>query len=78
MKLAVDAISMSVLSHEVLLKLGTSKVERLLDFMYFSLITISTVGYGDILPNSTLSRAGVALEIILGIIVLVFIVGEFL
>jgi len=43
-----------------------------LDFLYFSTITISTVGYGDILPNSTIVRVVVIFEILLGQFLLVF------
>jgi len=37
----------------------------LLDFVYFSTITATTTGYGDITPNSTLVRVAALLEIIL-------------
>jgi Ion channel len=44
------------------------------DFLYFSTITQSTVGYGDILPNSTLVRMVVALQVLFGCaLVVVFI-----
>ncbi|NTV91327.1 MAG: two pore domain potassium channel family protein [Clostridiales bacterium] len=39
----------------------------LLDFLYYSAITITTTGYGDILPNSSLVRAIVMLEAFIGI-----------
>jgi len=39
----------------------------LLDFLYFSFITVSTVGYGDIVPNSTSVRMVVVAQIVLGI-----------
>lgn len=41
------------------------------DFLYFSVITISTVGYGDILPNSTTIRMIVVSEIIIGQLILI-------
>ena len=43
-----------------------------LDFLYFSVITQTTVGYGDILPNSTTIRCIVMIQSILGIILTVF------
>src|SRR5947209_7755645 len=45
------------------------------DFLYFSIITITTVGYGDILPNSTKVRIWVILEILLGSILLIVLVN---
>lgn len=41
------------------------------DFLYFSGITITTVGYGDILPNSTYVRSLVMLETFLGLLLVV-------
>ena len=35
-------------------------------FMYFSFVTISTLGYGDVLPSSTVAQATAAGETILG------------
>jgi len=43
------------------------------NFIYFSAVTITTLGYGDILPNSIIVRFMVIIETILGII----IVGAF-
>ncbi len=60
------------------LELGTLKWGRLVDLMYFSFMTISTVGYGDILPNSTSTRAFVIIEVVGGIFMLVVLVNEFL
>jgi hypothetical protein len=45
------------------------------DFFYFSTITQTTVGYGDILPNSTLIRMIVCLQIVLGYGLLVVILN---
>ncbi|MEE8333286.1 MAG: ion channel [Alphaproteobacteria bacterium] len=48
---------------------------RAIDFsesLYFSLVTISTVGYGDILPASDIVRVIVAIEIMLGVLLLLF------
>ena len=38
------------------------------DFLYFSAITIATVGYGDILPNSQHVRRLVMIEALLGVV----------
>jgi len=42
------------------------------DFLYFSVITQTTVGYGDILPNSTHIRLIVMIQSLLGVILTVF------
>ncbi len=78
LRAASTPIEIIQMHEETALKLGTQKLDRLVDLMYFSFMTISTVGYGDILPNSTLTRAIVILEVMLGILVLVFFVNEFL
>ncbi|MFW2488763.1 potassium channel family protein [Clostridium chromiireducens] len=41
----------------------------LADFLYFSAISITTTGYGDILPNSSRVRVYVMFEILFGVIV---------
>jgi len=44
------------------------------DFLYFSTVTQTTVGYGDILPNSSIVRTFVMLQILIGyLIIAVFI-----
>jgi hypothetical protein len=45
------------------------------DFLYFSTITQSTVGYGDILPNSTLVRMVVALQVLFGCAIVVLFIN---
>ncbi|WP_417909542.1 potassium channel family protein [Candidatus Electronema sp. PJ] len=41
-----------------------------LDFFYFSCITQSTVGYGDIIPNTTTARLIISLQTIIGTLLL--------
>jgi hypothetical protein len=45
------------------------------DFLYFSTVTQSTVGYGDILPNNTLVRMIVVLQVLIGIALAVVILN---
>lgn len=40
--------------------------------LYFSIITLSTVGYGDIVPESSALRALSAVQIVLGVLFLLF------
>jgi len=42
----------------------------LIDFLYFSTVTITTLGYGDILPNSSFVRMVVMVETCLGMFLL--------
>ncbi|MGO1121121.1 potassium channel family protein [Rhodovibrionaceae bacterium A322] len=52
---------------------------RLIDFseaLYFALVTLSTVGYGDIAPDSVLVRFLASIQIIFGVLLLIFGVSE--
>lgn len=40
--------------------------------LYFSIVTLSTVGYGDILPASNITRIIVAVQIVCGVLLLLF------
>jgi hypothetical protein len=42
----------------------------LVDFLYFSAITITTVGFGDIVPHSQIVRVMVMLETVVGIVLI--------
>ena len=46
------------------------------DFIYFSIVTLSTLGYGDILPISAQARALVSLEVLLGQFYLAVVVAR--
>lgn len=47
------------------------------DFLYFSAVTISTLGFGDILPNSSLVRILVTIETLIGMIMIAIIASSF-
>ncbi len=49
----------------------------LMDFLYFSAVTISTLGYGDILPNSNIVRIIVMVETLLGLILIACVATTF-
>jgi voltage-gated potassium channel len=44
--------------------------------IYFSIISISTVGYGDIVPHSSLARLLASVEVVCGFMLLLFGVSE--
>ena len=46
--------------------------------MHFSIVTISTVGYGDIVPASNLARILASIEVVCGVMLLLFGVSELL
>jgi hypothetical protein len=46
-----------------------------IDFLYFSVITQGTVGYGDIIPNCRLVRVLVATQVVIGYMILVVIIN---
>ena len=46
--------------------------------IHFSIVTISTVGYGDIVPASNIARLMASVEVICGVLLLLFGVSELL
>lgn len=48
-------------------------VERLLTSGYFSVVTITTTGYGHIKPTTSYARAVACIEILTGLVLLVFV-----
>lgn len=55
---------------------GVTRDINLQESLYFSLITLSTVGYGDIVPISNVIRIIAGIEIISGVVLLLFGVSE--
>ena len=56
-------------------------VARVISFseaIYFSIVTISTVGYGDIVPASNVTRMLASMEVVCGVMLLLFGVSELL
>lgn len=51
--------------------------DRLWDFCYLSVVTISTLGYGDIVPRTNLTRALSGLEALLGMFFTIFLFGSY-
>ncbi len=54
------------------LVLGERRELSFADALYFSIVTLSTVGYGDITPATNVIRVLTALELICGIVLLLF------
>lgn len=47
-------------------EIGGSAHQQLIDFMYFSLVTLTSLGYGDIVPVGAMARALATLEVLFG------------
>ena len=74
----IEKINKKISEHEDTLcsfKDPFPRVWRYLDFLYFSVITQTTVGYGDILPNRTLIRCFVVIQVIVGLVLLGIIIN---
>lgn len=50
----------------------------IVDSIYFSIVTFATVGYGEIIPNSNLTKILVSTEIFVSIFVLIIIVSSYI
>lgn len=55
---------------------GTQQPLDLADAIYFSIVTISTIGYGDIVATTSAARTLAALEIIAGVVLFLFAFAE--
>ena len=51
---------------------GVSRALNFPEAVYFSVVTLSTVGYGDIMPVSNFARALASLEVVSGVLLLLF------
>ncbi len=56
--------------------IGDSFLTKLISFQYFSFISFTTIGYGDILPVSNLARIFAIIEGIFYFILIIFIVSS--
>lgn len=57
---------------------GAGREITFLESLYFSIITLSTVGYGDLVPASSLVRAIASLQIVIGVWLIIFGFSEVL
>jgi voltage-gated potassium channel len=51
---------------------GIGRDPTFVESLYFSIVTVSTVGYGDIVPLTYAARIVVALQIVAGVLLLLF------
>jgi len=56
---------------------GAERLESWGDLAYYSLVTITTLGYGDIRPVSSLARSFASLEAVSGLFYMSVIVARF-
>lgn len=56
---------------------GMATFGSILDFVYYSAITIATVGYGDIYPIHPFARAFVLGEVLCGALIVIFLISSF-
>jgi len=57
---------------------NTTRALSFSEAIHFSIVTISTVGYGDIVPASNIARVLASIEVICGVLLLLFGVSELL
>jgi len=55
---------------------GNSRAMTFPEALYFSFITLSTIGYGDITPVTGVARVMVVGEIIFGVVLMLFAFAE--
>jgi hypothetical protein len=57
--------------------IGCDLFSQAISFIYFSFVTFSTLGYGDITPNSTIARVFVIEEILYYFIIVIYALSLF-
>lgn len=58
-------------------EVGASESEQYLSAMYFAIVTLTTVGYGDILPDTGGEKQFVMVCIVFGAFLYAYIIGDF-
>lgn len=57
--------------------LSESRFEQFLECIYFSIVTFSTTGFGDITPNNLYTRGLVATEIMVAFTATIFVIANY-
>jgi hypothetical protein len=78
LKKASDQLSVYEILTNSAIKVAAGDWKRIVDFQYFSLTMITLVGFGDMLPNSTLTRFLVCVEVLCGTAFLGFVLDRLL
>lgn len=73
-------VSVAIGMGAALILIGTILFQWLMDIswaeaFYFSVVTLSTVGYGDVTPETDFQRAVVALYVLIGVTIFVTAIG---
>ncbi|WP_171761520.1 ion channel [Vibrio sp. RE86] len=50
-------------------------IETIVDCLYFSVVTISTLGFGEMLPKTILAKIVVMLEVVIGFVLMAVSIG---
>ena len=69
-------ILQEVFAHSFVLSANNVPIKNPFDFYYFSFITLTTTGYGDIIPNNQWARAFVTIESVTGLFYLATLVAH--
>ena len=72
--LLIDLVMPGAFSINPEITLGYSTVTR--EFMYYSVVTLTTLGYGDIIPQNAIAKSWAAMEAIVGQLYLAVIVAR--
>lgn len=58
-------------------EIGKDVISQIISFVYFSVVTFTTLGYGDILPVSNLARIFVMIECIVSMLIILLVFSMF-
>lgn len=67
----INSITKEIAYINMYIEQNFAKSLNIADFIYYSLITMATLGFGDIVPNSTIIRILVTAEVLIGFFIAV-------
>jgi voltage-gated potassium channel Kch len=76
---AIDYLCVSEIYPEAFsgIQYGQPLVLRFMNLLYFSIVTFTTVGYGDIIPAIPVAKLITVLEMMSAFVVIVFIISKY-